>query len=614
MTPLRSAVAAVLFAGSAWLHISAQTQPKPVSAKQARQADDAYLAGARALDRDDLPAAEKAFAKAFRLNPAKPEYAAALLTAREHHVSSLVQQSARAGLSGNLTDAARLLEQARALAPDNPIVTQHFATTSTAPRVDPVPNLSTDLQQLAGPIVVAHRPGLVNLHLRGGAREAYQAIANQTGLHVIFGNGVGSEQTKIDLDGLTYERSLEIVGQLFHTFVTPIDEHTLLIAADTLENHDQYEHLYQETVYLAGLTNEQMTELGNVVRQVFDIRQATVQVNSGNLVVRAPEQSINAMNAILSDLLDGGSEVVFDLKIYALDTSRTRNVGIVLPTQINAYNLLSQAQSLISSNQSLIDQLYAAGIFNSSTTQTQIALYLLAAGVANSSLITNSFLILGGGLTTTVLSAGVTPVLNLSFTSSDSRALDDVMMRVHDRETATFRAGTRYPIATSLYSDLTSSSTASSLLAQYLGTNSSTTSLLSSAIPQIQYEDLGLTFKAVPTIQRTGEVHVKMDLKIEALAGSSLNGIPVLASRQYASDVTTHDGDTIMVVSAMSDQESSAVSGLPGLSQIPGFGGTTNKQTSRGKSDLIILLTPHIVRNHRKGNAGPQIPFQVSNN
>ncbi|WP_263418251.1 type II and III secretion system protein [Terriglobus albidus] len=614
MKHLRITVAAVLFAGAAWSYVGAQTPTKPVSAKQARKAADAYLEGARALDRNDLVAAEKAFARAFKLDPSKAEYAAAALTAREHRVTGLVQQSANAGLSGNLTDASRLLEQARALAPDNPIVTQHFANLDTTPRVEAVPTLPADATpQLAGPISLVLKNTPISLHLRGGAREAYVAAANQAGLHVTFGNGLSGEQTKIDLDGLTYQRCLDILGQLFHTFAVPIDEHTIVVANDTLENHDQYEHLFQETVYLAGLNNNQMTELGNVVRQVFDIKLATVQVNSGNLVVRAPEQSIKAMNAVLSDLLDGGSEVVFDLKVYALDTSRTRNVGIILPTQLSAYNLASQAQSIISANQSLINQLYAAGIFTSSTTPTQIALYLLASGVVSSSLLSNSFLAVGGGLTTTVLSAGLTPILNLGFTSSDSRALDDVMLRVRDREQSTFRAGTRYPIATSLYSDLTSSSRTSSLLSQYLGTNSSS-NLLSSAIPQIQYEDLGLTFKAEPTIQKTGDIHVKMDFKIEALAGSSLNGIPVLASRQYASDVTTQDGDTIMLVSAMSEQEAYAVSGLPGLSELPGFGSTTNKQSSRSKSDLVILLTPHIVRSRRKGNAGPLVPITVSNN
>lgn len=612
MKHLRTAVAALFLAASTWPYVSAQQAGKPVPPKQARKASDAYLEGARALDKSDLAAAEKAFVKALRLNPAKPEYLTALLTVREHRVASLVQQSANASLAGNVTDAARLLQQARTIAPESPMVTQHFGDMEIHPHIEAAPSWSATAPQLAGPIVVEHKPGTINLHLRGNARSAYLDAMGQFGLRVIFGNSLSDDQTKIDLDGLTYERCQDILGQLFHAFAVPIDEHTLMVAGDTTGNREQYEHLYQETVYLSGLTNEQMTELGNIVRQVFDIRQATVQVNSGNLVVRAPQPSITAMNAILSDLLDGGSEVVFDLRVYAIDTSRTRNIGIILPTQLSAYNLLTQAQSILSSNQSLINQLYAAGIFNSSTTPTQIALYLIAAGVANSSLISNSFLYFGGGLTTTVLSAGLTPVINLKFSSSDARALDEVTLRVRDHESATFKAGTRYPIATSLYSDLSSNSTTSSLLQQYLGTN--TSSILSSAIPQIQYEDLGLTFKAAPTIQKTGEVHVKMDFKIAALAGTSLNGIPVLANRQYASDVTTHDGDTIMLVSAMSNQESAAVNGIPGLSELPGFGGTTNKQSTRANSDLVILLTPHIVRSRRKGLTGPLVPFSVSNN
>ncbi|MGO4212774.1 hypothetical protein AB4043_18355, partial [Terriglobus sp. YAF25] len=68
MKHLRITVAAVLFAGAAWSYVGAQTPAKPVSAKQARKAADSYLDGARALDRNDLVAAEKAFARAFKLD------------------------------------------------------------------------------------------------------------------------------------------------------------------------------------------------------------------------------------------------------------------------------------------------------------------------------------------------------------------------------------------------------------------------------------------------------------------------------------------------------------------------------------------------------------------
>jgi type II secretory pathway component GspD/PulD (secretin) len=54
----------------------------------------------------------------------------------------------------------------------------------------------------------------------------------------------------------------------------------------------------------------------------------------------------------------------------------------------------------------------------------------------------------------------------------------------------------------------------------------------------------------------------------------------------------------------MSKQQSRAVSGVPGLSDLPGFQSTTNNQTENDVSDLLILVTPHIVREAHKQEAG----------
>src|SRR4051812_41314235 len=62
--------------------------PKPISARQRRAADDAYLAGARQLSHNDPTAAEQSFAHAVLLDPAKPEYALSLAVAKEHHVTA----------------------------------------------------------------------------------------------------------------------------------------------------------------------------------------------------------------------------------------------------------------------------------------------------------------------------------------------------------------------------------------------------------------------------------------------------------------------------------------------------------------------------------------------
>ena len=61
-------------------------------------------------------------------------------------------------------------------------------------------------------------------------------------------------------------------------------------------------------------------------------------------------------------------------------------------------------------------------------------------------------------------------------------------------------------------------------------------------IPQMEYQDLGLTFKTTPRVMRNGEVALTMDMKITALGGSSLNGVPILNNRSYSGVVTLKEG------------------------------------------------------------------------
>ncbi len=108
-----------------------------VPAKQAREAEDAYLEGARQIERKDLAGAEKSFARAVQLNPGNRDYALALIVTREHELSELVQQAAKARLNGDNARADALLEQARKIDPDNAVIAQHFGERFSSRPFDP---------------------------------------------------------------------------------------------------------------------------------------------------------------------------------------------------------------------------------------------------------------------------------------------------------------------------------------------------------------------------------------------------------------------------------------------------------------------------------------------
>ena len=168
---------------------------------------------------------------------------------------------------------------------------------------------------------------------------------------------------------------------------------------------------------------------------------------------------------------------------------------------------------------------------------------LLASGQVSSSIFQNGVALFGGGLTLTGVSPG--PVkFNLNLNSSESRELDQVQMHLGDGEEGTLKSGSRYPIETSQYSDLGTAGINIPGLDD--GGHFRKPEFPSLAIelrerrpfPQVEYQDLGLTFKATPRVIRSGDVALTMDLKITALGGSALNGVPILNNRSYSGVAT----------------------------------------------------------------------------
>lgn len=630
--------------------------PQPPRSRQARAAEDAYLAGAKRLQSNDLNGAEREFTRAIALNPSNPDYATALALVREHRVTELVQQAARAKLDGEAARSATLLAEARAIDPNNPIVLEHSETeiidnrtpdtTAANPqqRSGELPNgLSNRQQMLLGPKLinipgVAQAPAFAgavqlqptaipqNFHLRGDCQSLLQSMASSFGIRVTFDASVEHKGVRFDMDNATYDEAMPTLLNMAHAFAVPIDATSILIARDDPQHRDQLAHQVEETIYLPGLTIEQINDIANVVRNIFEVKQAVAQPGLGSIELRAPADVLGPMNRTVADLLDVNSEVDLEMKLYTIDTSRTRNIGAAIPTQAGIYSVAEAANSLVNANQSLVNQAIAQGYVSATASNLEIALALIGSGLVQSSLLSSTIGFVGNGLTLTGITANTSTTFNLALNASDARAVDDVHLRIGDRQTGTFRAGTRYPITTATYSAGLTSATAAaaataagstsingvsvaSLLAQYAGGASTT-------VPQVSYEDLGLTLKATPQVQKSGRVSLHIELKVEALAGTSNNGIPVLTSRQSTSDITVRDGESALMVNYISRNETGAVSGLPGLSELPGFQVPADKSTELNRSEMVLLITPHVVRRRSSEIAGPQmvvIPRSTSN-
>lgn len=115
--------------------------------------------------------------------------------------------------------------------------------------------------------------------------------------------------------------------------------------------------------------------------------------------------------------------------------------------------------------------------------------------------------------------------------------------------------------------------------------------------PGSEYEDIGLKIKATPSVHENKEVTLQLDFDIKALAGTSVNGIPIITNRTITQTVRLREDETSIVTGLFDDEETKSLSGIPGLASTPGISplfGTRNNTAQN--TELLILITPRKMR------------------
>ena len=583
----------------------------PVSQHDRDRAEQLFLSGAKDVQRDDLAAAIEVFGKAAALDPGNPKYGISADIARQHRVTELVQQADKARIQGHLDEARAKIAEAYRIDPQDSVVAQHVselagATVAGEAAIKPESDVEAE-----PPIQLRPKPVRLTFHLRNNERNVIAQVLPAYGIQPTLDDSVGVRQIRFDVDNADYATAAEALALATNTFIVPLDPARALVATESRANREKYEREASETLYMPGMTQDELAQMINVAKNVFAVKTATSDANQSALTIRGPAENLGALNATLNRLLQDRGEVELDVRMYEIDRTKAVDLGLILPNQTTLFNVYSEARNLLNSNSSLVQEIVSSGLAAPGDWEAILAI-LIASGQISNSILTQPFGVFGGGLSLTglIYQGGS---MNMQLNSSDVRALDELQLRVLNGEEATIRSGEKYPIETSNYSSLSGSSlnipglsTAGlSSTLQNLGINASELqSAAEQTIPQVQYQDIGLTLKVTPRMQDAKRVSLKLDLQLSALAGSALNGLPELNNRQYQAITTVGVGETTVLVSALSRQESNAITGIPGLSDLPGFQDATNNNSNLDIAELAIVITPHVVRPVRREGGG----------
>jgi general secretion pathway protein D len=591
---------------------------KPTSGEK-RKAGKLFLTASKLFVNGQFEAAMRDYTEAAQLDPGNADYRMAAEVARSHAATAMIQAAAKARLIGDEGTARADLQHALELDPKNVEATQHlYELGDDALRNQPKPLYSGTGASLGDVVSLAPSAGLHSFHLRTDQLQLIRQVFQAYGITALLDDSVRNVSVRFDVDDASFEEAARVLGLATNTFFVPLDEHRALVAHDTHQLREQYTRQELETLYLPGINDPAadsgggtgLTDVSSIAKNVFGVQQVGTDTDASTITLRAAPATLAAFNSTMRALLDGRNQVLIDVKMIQVAHNSTRNTGAQLPQSINAFNVYAEEQSILSQNASLVQQIISSGLASPGDTLAILGI-LLASGQVSSSIFSNGIALFGGGITASGLSPAPA-TFNLNLNTSDSRELDDVQLRLGDGDAGTLKEGEKYPIQTSSYSSLSPSLPNIPGLTG-AGTSSSLTSLLGSVnsavpnIPMVQYEDLGLTLKATPKVMRNDNIALTLDLQLDSLAGSSIDGNPILNNQSFSGVVTVKEGEAAVIAAELSQTLSRAISGTPGLSEIPGLNDATDKNAQLNYATLIIVLTPHVVRGTQPAGHTPMM-------
>jgi len=561
------------------------------SKAEMKEARDAFMRGIKLNDHKDLQGAFEQFDKAARLVPQDPQF----LTARELVKAQLVFDHVERGnqllLEDLQTKAAAEFHAALDLDPENQFVRERLeeATLESAPERPRV------LPQLvdAGEIHLEPKPDKATFHFRGDTRALFTELAMAYGVKVQFDDTVVSRQVRFYIDDVDFFTALRMACEVSKTMWAALDAHEVFVAADTPENHKQFDRMSLRTFILPPhSTPQETTDLVTAMRNMFDLRFITSGLSSDRVVVRAPQHILESCAELLSQLSNDRPQVMLNVRVYQINHQLMRNIGLHIPNTFNLYNIpavaLAGLAGLGGQNiSSLINQLISSGGINQAGSSALSGLLAQLQG-QSSGIFSQPLATFGGGLTFMGLSLDQLAA-NLSVNESWVRSLEDLTMRASQGNDATFRIGERYPIMNASYAPIYNSPQ----ISQVLGNQS-----YLPPFPSVTYEDLGLNIKAKPTIHKDGSVTLQLELQVRSLTGQSDNGVPVISNREYTGSITLKNGEPAVVAGEVSQSDMLSMTGIPGLGFMPilnQFMATNTKQTET--DELMIVMTPNVVAN-----------------
>lgn len=365
-------------------------------------------------------------------------------------------------------------------------------------------------------------------------KTIFEVLSQVAGLNFIFDKDLRPDmKATIFVRDVRIEDAVALLLEQNQLHQKVVNDNTLLIYPDSPQKTKDYQELVMRTFYLTSIDSN--TAL-NMVKTMLKTRDVFVDERLNTLTMRDTPDAVRMAEKLLQSQDQSNPEVVLEVEVMEVARSRILDLGLQWP---NTFGVLSSDGTGVS----VLDQLR--------------------------------------GINSSRISISPSPQLKINAADKDINTLASPVIRVSNREQARIHIGQRVPII-------------------------SATSVPSTQGPviteSVTYLDVGLKLEVQPIVHLNNEVAIKIALEVSnatPLEPTRQGTIPVqVDTRNAQTTLRLHDGETQILAGLVRNDHDASGNKIPGLGDIPGLGRLfgSNKD-NYGKSELVLSITPRIVRN-----------------
>ena len=552
----------------------------------AQSAKTFYKRGQAAEARDDFDEAYQDFQKAFSMSPKDEVYKTAFYRVRFTDASLHVTKGRNLLATGDEQGALTEFMHAAEIDPSNEAARQEVAHIRARHSQEPAPVSTSpmsahtldEIASMGAPVELrpmSNEP--LSLHMAQDSKIVYQAIGTAAGVNVLFDPDYISKRIQVDLNNVSLLDALRIVGTLSGTFWRPITQNTIFVAQNTRSKRNELDDEAVQTFYLSNAWQQNdLNDVQTALRNVMPNAKVYGVASQNAIVMRATPDELLLAQKLVSDLDKARPEVVVDIAVLEVSKNWERNIGLTWPS--------SAGVQIVPPTSSTSTTTCPTGSTNCTPTSTTTNPTLYSFAHLNS----NDFSVTVGAATA-----------NLLLTDNNTRILQNPRIRAADQQKATFKVGSKIPVATGSYQ------------------TGAATALVSSLVnTQFQYQDIGTNIEVTPTVHYDRDITLKIHIEVTAQSGTStISGVtePIISQRVAEQTIRLREGEANILGGINEQQIQDNWSGIPGLSSIPIlrylFG---SRDKILQDDEIVFLVVPHVVRsqeltplNLQKVDTGP---------